>query len=257
MPIQHIHRKYGLIGFPLTHSFSKNYFSEKFEEMGLPDCSYHLFPLENIHDLPALLAAEPDLRGLNVTLPHKQTVLPFLDNLSEEARAIGAVNVIAVHEDGLIGHNSDAVGFDQSLWAFLKKNKAKIEDLRALVLGSGGAALAVRYVLAKRRIPFLNVSRLEGPNQLTYPAISPDLLAAHLLVIQCTPLGMFPYTENCPELPYHAITEHHLFFDLVYNPEETLFLKKAKAFGAATMNGLQMLHLQAERAWEIWNFPPV
>ena len=249
-------RKYGLIGYPLVHSFSKKFFSEKFEKEGLTQYSYELFPLEDIGCLPDLLTSNPSLCGLNVTIPYKQAVLPFLNDINEEVQAIGAVNVIQMIKGKLIGYNSDVYGFEVSLKAFLEKSQYHTAKIKALILGTGGASLAVRYVLEKMDIQYVYVSRSEQDRNLTYEEITPGIMEQHHLVINCTPLGTYPNIDSCPNLPYNAITEHHYFYDLVYNPTESLFLKKAKANGAATLNGLAMLHLQAERSWEIWNKIP-
>ena len=246
-------RKYGLIGFPLSHSFSKRFFSEKFKSEGLAQCSYELFPLENIHQLPHLLASEPNLCGLNVTIPYKQAVLPFMDKLQEDAQAIGAVNVIRLEGSKLIGYNSDAYGFEISLMQFLGKNNLHKSDIQALILGTGGASLAVRFVLERIGFPYRYVSRKKMVGEFTYSEVTPEVMRSHRLVVNCTPLGTYPNEDTFPELPYQAVTGNHFFYDLVYNPAETLFLKNARLNGASTMNGLTMLHLQAERSWDIWN----
>jgi shikimate dehydrogenase len=242
---------YGLIGYPLSHSFSKRYFAEKFAREGLHRCRYELFPLADIGELPRLLQEQPALAGLNVTLPHKQTVIALLDELDEEAAAVGAVNVIRIREGRMKGYNSDIYGFEQSLRSFLGEERPA-----ALVLGSGGASRAVVHVLKKLDLPFRIVSRTgEGPALLRYEQVDAAVMAAHPLVVNTTPLGMAPATDNCPPLPYDSFGPEHFAYDLVYNPAQTLFLQKAEERGARTCNGLEMLYLQAERAWEIFNFP--
>lgn len=245
--------RYGLIGYPLGHSFSRRYFTEKFVRENIPDAQYELFPLPDIAQFPALLRDHPDLRGLNVTIPHKQSVLPFLDRLDETAAAVGAVNCIRIAKGRLEGFNTDVFGFEQSLSAFLKKNGALPGRLNAFVLGAGGAARAVAYVLKKLAIPFLTVSRTpQRPGEISYAALASAVTKAPALFVNTTPLGMSPHTETCPELPFERIGPAHLVFDLVYNPAETLLLQRAAQQGAAVQNGLEMLHLQAEKAWDIW-----
>lgn len=243
---------FGLIGFPLSHSFSKKYFTQKFEQESLRQCRYELFPIRHIDELPSLVAANPDLAGLNVTLPHKKTVFGFLDVIHEEALAVGAVNTIRLSNGRLEGFNTDVFGFEKSLTALLGDAENR-PGMQALVLGAGGAASAVAFVLKKRGIPFRLVSRSGADGSLTYSQLTWNIVAAYPLIVNTTPLGMYPHTESFPDLPYEAIGPGHFVFDLVYNPEQTIFLKKAKANGARTCNGLQMLYLQADRAWEIWN----
>jgi shikimate dehydrogenase len=245
-------RTFGLIGFPLAHSFSKKYFTEQFEREGTTDCKYELFPMENISSLIPLIASQEGLEGLNVTIPHKVNVLPFLDELDEAARQIGAVNCISIRRTGntarLKGYNTDAFGFEESLKPCLRANHTK-----ALILGNGGAAKAVKYVLDKLKISYITVVRTAVPDAVVYGELNEALLSTHQLIINTTPLGTFPKVENTPDIPYHLLTTEHLAYDLVYNPEETEFLRRSKAQGAAVMNGLEMLHLQAERSWMIWN----
>ncbi len=244
-------RLFGLIGYPLSHSFSKKYFTEKFRKEGLTDCEYELFPLPALDGFPSLLATQPFLEGLSVTIPWKKSIIPYLDELSPVAVATGAVNLIRISGKKCKGDNTDVHGFEKSLARFLPDPLPG--NLEALVLGTGGASQAVVQVLKKLSIPFRLVSRQSSDNYLSYPEVTPALLAACRLVINTTPLGMYPAVEGYPELPYSAAGEKHFFFDLVYNPAHTLFLKKAKARGAKICNGLEMLHFQAERAWEIWN----
>jgi shikimate dehydrogenase len=245
-------RFFGLIGYPLGHSFSKRFFTEKFEKQGLTNCHYELFPIASIEDLPRLILENPHLEGLNVTIPYKEQVLPFLTGFSEEARSIGAVNVIKISEGKLTGYNSDVYGFEMTLRRFLAP-EPDWKSLRALVLGTGGAAKAVAFVLAKLEIPFTFVSRNPLVNCLTYSDLTLEMLQSHRLLVQTTPLGMHPNTNQCPLLPYEALGKRHYLYDLVYNPQNTLFLARGEAAGTAVCNGLEMLHLQAERAWEIWN----
>ncbi len=241
---------FGLIGYPLSHSFSKKYFTKKFEQLGLGNHSYELFPLKDINDLPGLLEKNPNLGGLNVTIPYKEKVIPFLHETAPEIQQIQAVNTIKVTDGQLTGFNTDVYGFEESLKTFIPETSP---DLKALVLGSGGAAKAVSYVLQKLNIPFLIVSRRSRPEKITYSEITPPLLEAYFLIINTTPLGMSPNVFDAPQLPYNAISEQHFLFDLIYNPEETFFLKRGRNQGALTKNGLEMLYLQAEKAWNIWN----
>ena len=239
---------FGLIGYPLTHSFSKRFFSEKFEKEGLLHCRYELFPLETIELLPEILKNNPTLRGLNVTIPYKEAVIPFLDEFGAGIAALGAVNVIDISEGKLIGHNTDIAGFEGALRNFLGTERPEA----ALVLGTGGASKAVQFVLSTMQIPFHVVSRTRE-SDFHYDQLTRDIMLTHRLIVNTTPLGMSPDTETCPKIPYEWISERHLLFDLVYNPEETLFLKKGRLQGAQTRNGLEMLITQAEKAWAIWN----
>ena len=245
-------RKFGLIGFPLSHSFSKKFFTEKFERQHINDCQYELYPIETVQLLPEILANEPSLRGLNVTIPYKLDVLPFLDDLDEAARHIGAVNCISiVAKEGasiLKGYNTDAYGFEESLKPLLEAHHTK-----ALVFGDGGAAKAVKYVLDILSIPYLVVSRRADAQGITYAEVDTALLKEYTILINTTPLGMTPNLEGYPDIPYKGLSDKHLAYDLVYNPQETAFLKKAASNGAKVKNGLEMLYLQAERSWDIWN----
>lgn len=246
---------YGLIGFPLSHSYSKKHFTEKFERESIQDSQYDLFEIKSAEELPSLLAAQRDLRGLNVTIPHKQAVIPYLDRLDEaSALRIGAVNTIKIYPDGSTkGFNTDYYGFKQSLSLWLEAHQVNAGCLRALVLGNGGASKAVIVALEDLGIAFQLVSRQGGAGVLGYEDILPATMDAHRLLINTTPLGMYPNVESCPPLPYEQIGKGHFLYDLVYNPEETLFMKKGAEQGAATHNGLKMLILQAEKAWSIWN----
>ena len=243
-------RQFGLIGRTLQHSFSQTYFTQKFYSQRLAEHRYDLFELATVGELPALLAAHPDLAGLNVTIPYKETVVTYLDELAGSARRVGAVNVIERLPDGrLRGHNTDMVGFRESLRQFFPATPAA----RALVLGAGGAAKAVTVALNDLGIAHWSVTRDPLAPGLTYDDLTPQVLAAHPLIINTTPLGTFPLVEECPRLPYEALTAQHYLYDLVYNPTETLFLAKGRAAGAQVKNGFEMLCLQAEAAWEIWN----
>lgn len=234
-----------MIGYPLEHSFSPAYFRDKFFREGI-DAVYDAFPLENIEALPRLLKAHPQLRGLNITTPHKQAVIPYLDVLSEDAQAIGAVNCIAIKNGKLCGYNTDWTGFRDSLQPLLQRYHTS-----ALVLGNGGASLAVRYALDKISIPFHTVSATEGKADLLYSGLTPEMLQRHSVIINTTVLG----TEGigCPELPYDALIPAHLLYDLVYNPAVTPFLGKGIACGATIKNGQEMLERQATASWRIWN----
>lgn len=242
---------YALIGNPLGHSFSANFFNEKFKREHI-DNRYILAPLEDISEVTKLLDDHSDLQGFNVTIPYKQQIIPYLDALSDEAKEIGAVNVVKVeHKDGkrfLKGFNSDAIGFRESIKPLIKPDMK-----RALILGTGGASHAVDYVLRSLGIDTIKVSRKSSDGVLTYSELSKEVMHDRLIIVNTTPLGTWPNTELCPDIPYEYITPRHLCFDLVYNPEVTTFMKKAADNGATVKNGLEMLHLQAIGAWEIWN----
>lgn len=241
-------RQFGLIGFPLSHSFSKKYFSEKFVREQRSDCAYELFPLAAIEELPALLAAHPQLEGLNVTIPYKKQVLPFLHTRAFP-EGLEACNCIRIQNGQLTGYNTDAIGFEKSLLPLLQSHHRA-----ALVLGNGGAAEAVIFVLKKLGLRVEVVSRqLHNRSTLTYPDITADTLAECHVIVNTTPLGMYPHTDTCPAIPYAALGPQHLLYDLVYNPAQTLFLQKGAEQGAVVKNGLEMLELQAEASWEIWN----
>ncbi|MBC7913651.1 MAG: shikimate dehydrogenase [Pyrinomonadaceae bacterium] len=257
-------KKFGLIGYPLGHSFSKKYFTEKFEREGLTDYKYELFPLENISDVQELISANPDLCGLNVTIPHKIGIMFYLDKVTSEAKAIDAVNCIKIinHKPvesfftgeftsmkvRLEGHNTDAYGFEASLKPLLKKHHHK-----ALILGSGGASRAVAFVLSKLNIDYKIVSRKASRKQIKYSQIDNSMINEYTIIVNTTPLGMSPDNSSCPDIPYEFLSDKHLLYDLIYNPAETEFMKRGEAKGATTKNGEEMLHLQAEKAWEIWN----
>lgn len=240
---------YGLIGNPIKHSFSADFFNSKFKREGI-DEEYRLFQLEKIDDLKELLTEHKDLKGLNVTIPYKQQVIPYLDGLSDEAREIGAVNVIKISEGGhrLEGLNSDAVGFRDSIKPLLRPHMRK-----ALILGTGGASRAVEYVLRKEGLEVMKVSRKGKDGLLSYSDMTQEVMSEFHVIVNTTPLGMWPKTDTCPDIPYPLLTPGHLCFDLVYNPETTLFMQKASEMGATVKNGLEMLHGQAIAAWKIWN----
>lgn len=241
-------KQYGLIGYPLTHSFSKGFFSEKFEREKITDATYDVFPLQRIELFKELCEREKNLAGLNVTIPYKEQIIPYLDELDEEAKAIGAVNTIKFTSGKRIGYNSDCFGFEKSILPLLKPHHTA-----ALILGTGGASKAVEYVLHKLGIPFQFVSRHKSKSTITYQELDTVVVQYSTLIINCSPVGMYPHTDEVPDIPYEALTEKHLLYDLIYNPEETHFLKKGRQMGAQTKNGLEMLYLQAERSWEIWN----
>lgn len=243
-------KTFGLIGRHLQHSFSPAYFAEKFAKEGIENCAYELFPLEEIGELEALLKEKNHWGGLNVTIPYKTDVIPFLDELSPQAKAIGAVNTIQFLEGKRIGHNTDVYGFQVALEEQLTTAQ---RNSRALVLGTGGASKAVVYALKNLNIPYQYVSRTATKDYWTYSDLTAERLREHLILINTTPLGMSPNSNTCPDLDYEALSDAHLLFDLVYNPEETLFMQRGRAVGAAAINGLKMLHLQAEKAWAIWN----
>lgn len=259
---------FGLIGKKLTHSFSKKYFTEKFKKENIQNAIYELFELPTIADLPTLIKNQPNLQGLNVTIPYKLEVLPFLDKIDAAAQKIGAVNVIKVNNNKtLTGYNSDYYGFKESLLTFLNHPNERyvshlkgIQTLKALILGTGGASKAVKIALEDLQIPHLSISRniiantpTEHNNILTYGQLDAKILKSYQLIINTTPLGMFPDVSICPEIPYQFLTSEHYLYDLVYNPENTLFMQKGTNEGAQVINGLQMLYLQAEKSWEIWN----
>ena len=241
--------EYALIGYPLTHSFSEKYFTDKFIAENIPDSVYKLYELPAIAAFPALLKAHPQLKGLNVTIPYKESVIPFLDELDEDAAKIGAVNVIKFSQGKTKGFNSDYPGFMQSLQRFYPDYSAA----KALVFGAGGAAKAVFAALDYLHIPYQVVTRHHQPGQLHYEDITPAIIASHTLLINTTPLGTYPDLHTCVPIPYEAISSHHYLYDLVYNPAETLFLQRGRETGAKTKNGYEMLCLQAEVAWQIWN----
>lgn len=243
-------RKFGLIGFPLTHSFSKKYFSEKFEKEGIPNCEFELYEIPNIADFNLVLSENPELEGMSVTIPYKQEVIPFLDELDLACEEIGAVNCIQIRNGKRKGFNTDYIGFKNSLQNWLGNDIP-----RALVLGTGGASKAVKVALRDLGVSFLVVSRTEQENQITYADLrsNPDFLINFPLIINTTPLGTFPKTDEIPDIPLEMLTSSHWVYDLVYNPAETSLMKACLAKGGKVKNGMDMLVLQAEAAWEIWN----
>jgi len=239
-------KTFGLIGRKLEHSFSSSYFTKKFEELQL-DHRYLNFEMESISELPDLISTEK-LNGLNVTVPYKESVLPFLDELNPIAEEIGAVNTIEFKEEKLIGHNTDAFGFRQSIKPFLKSNHE-----RALILGSGGSSKAVQFVLKQIGVECFTVSRTPAGDQLHYQDLNQEIITTCQLIVNATPVGMYPFPDNHPDIPYRYITDQHLLIDLIYNPEQTGFMKNGRSNGATVLNGLTMLKQQAEKSWSIWN----
>lgn len=239
---------YGLIGRPLKHSFSKKYFTEKFNREGISDCAYENFELETIEQLSTILKTHTDLQGFNVTIPYKKEIIPFLDYKNKIVEAVGACNCIKIENGQLRGYNTDVIGFEKSLQPFLKPHHQK-----ALVLGTGGSSGAVRYALQELGIAYKLVSRQSRENTITYSDLNERILQEHTVIINTTPVGMFPNMDAAPELPYQFITSEHLLFDLIYNPEKTVFLQKGEERGAIISNGYEMLLLQAEESWVIWN----
>lgn len=246
-------QKYGLIGYPLRHSFSIGYFNEKFHAEKI-DAEYVNFEIPTINDFTEVIVENPTLAGLNVTIPYKEQVIPFLDELEKDTAAIGAVNVIKIiRKKGkvkLIGYNSDIIGFTQSIEPLLQPQHKK-----ALILGTGGSAKAIFHGLKNLGIEAVFVSRISGQqkNTISYQDITPELMSEHKVIVNCTPVGMYPKVDFCPEIPYELLTPEHLLYDLLYNPNVTLFMKKGEAQGSITKNGLEMLLLQAFASWEIWN----
>ena len=244
-------KRLGLIGFPIEHSFSPSFFRNKFELEGLCDWTYDLFPLPSIALLPAFLKECSHLVGFNVTIPHKQSILPYLDHIHHDAFTVGAVNTVSISDRGLIGYNTDINSFYEVLTGL--KDIGRVQ--RALVLGTGGASKAVCFVLSKLGIHWSSVSRSYSHGQFTYADLTKPIMSDHNLIIQTTPLGMYPHVDTFPHIPYDAINDRHILVDLIYNPEETIFLREGKKRGASTCNGLEMLYLQAEKSWQIWTNP--
>ncbi|MDR2145529.1 MAG: shikimate dehydrogenase [Tannerella sp.] len=245
-------KKYGLIGFPLGHSFSKTFFNQKFQSEKI-DAEYVNFEIEHVRDLKQIIRENPDLCGLNVTIPHKITVMPLLDSISDNAKNIGAVNVIKFRKGSfgklkLEGHNSDIIGFKQSLEPMLNESHRK-----ALILGTGGASKAIYHGLKQLGIEAVFVSRTKKKECFTYPEITEEMMDEFTVIVNTTPVGMYPHVDEYPDIPYEYLTVNHILYDLIYNPDETLFMKKGKAQGATVKNGLEMLLLQAFVSWEIWN----
>ncbi|WP_010662772.1 shikimate dehydrogenase family protein [Marinilabilia salmonicolor] len=245
-------KTFGLIGYPLGHSFSQKYFTEKFKTENI-EARYLNFPIENIRELPSLLEKHPYLAGLNVTIPYKQQVIEYLNEVDPVAREAGAVNVVKITWDGskpcLKGYNSDIIGFSRSIEPLLLPHHKK-----ALILGTGGASKAVAYALKDLGLLYRFISRTpQHPSHVSYESLNEEILTEYTVIINTTPMGMAPKTDQCPAIPYNGITSRHLAFDLIYNPETTLFMQKCSQKGAVVKNGLEMLHLQAGAAWDIWN----
>ena len=242
-------KRFGLIGKKLGHSFSAKYFAEKFEREGLQECDYSLYELPEIECVKEFMLT-PDLVGFNVTIPYKQQIIPYLDALDAQAREVGAVNCVKIERDGRrVGYNTDVDGIRLSLDKLLGEEKVSA----ALVLGTGGASQAVQYVLRKRGINYKVVSRDKGKADLTYDDLTQEVMATHRLIINASPVGMYPSCENCPDIPYAMLSGSHYLFDLVYNPLTTRFMELGAENGAATLSGIDMLYAQAESAWRIWN----
>lgn len=243
--------KYGLIGYPLGHSFSQSYFNEKFQNENI-DALYENFEIPSIENFPEIIETNPNLRGLNVTIPYKEKVISYLDVISPEAREIGAVNVIKVERKGkstyLTGYNSDVIGFTRSIEPLIEKYHKK-----ALILGTGGASKAVNYGLKSLGLETVFVSRYRKPDTICYEDITPKVIKEYNVIVNCTPLGMFPHTDECPNLPYEAMNTQTLLYDLIYNPDTTMFMQKGAEHGATVKNGLEMLLLQAFASWEFWH----
>lgn len=243
--------KYGLIGYPLVHSFSISYFNEKFQNENI-DAIYENYEISSIEQLTEVLDTNSELRGLNVTIPYKEKVISYLDSLSPEAREIGAVNVIKIEHKGkktvLKGYNSDVIGFTRSIEPLLEPYHKK-----ALILGTGGASKAIEFGLKSLKLETLKVSRTRKGGAIKYEDLTPEMIKEYNVIVNCTPCGMFPHSDECPKLPYDAMDSHTLLYDLIYNPDETLFLNKGKEKGAVVKNGLEMLLLQAFASWEFWN----
>ncbi|MCI5913500.1 MAG: shikimate dehydrogenase [Prevotella sp.] len=243
--------KYGLIGYPLGHSFSQSYFNEKFQNENI-DALYENFEIPSIENFPEIIETNPNLRGLNVTIPYKEKVISYLDVISPEAREIGAVNVIKVERKGkstyLTGYNSDVIGFTRSIEPLIEKYHKK-----ALILGTGGASKAINYGLKSLGLETVFVSRYRKPDTICYEDITPKVIKEYNVIVNCTPLGMFPHTDECPNLPYEAMNTQTLLYDLIYNPDTTMFMQKGAEHGATVKNGLEMLLLQAFASWEFWH----
>ncbi|UKM64670.1 shikimate dehydrogenase [Flavobacteriaceae bacterium GSB9] len=242
--------KLGLLGRNISYSFSKSYFKDKFENEGINDTSYENFDIENINLFPSIIKNTKGLKGLNVTIPYKQDVMPYLDKINKKAKVIGAVNTIKITKKGkLVGYNTDCYGFKKSLKPLLKKHHKK-----ALILGTGGASKAVAFSLDELGISYQYVSRkLSEGIAFSYDTLTEDDIKNHQIIVNCSPVGTFPNVDKCPNIPYGGISDNHILYDLIYNPSETLFLSKGKEKNATIINGLEMLKLQAEKAWSIWN----
>jgi shikimate dehydrogenase len=242
-------KNYGIIGFPLTHSFSKQYFTEKFQKEGIRDCKYEAYPITSIYEIKDIIKEDPDLRGLNVTIPYKQLVLRHLNSTSEIPMGLRACNCIKIKAGKLFGYNTDVLGFERSFLPHLKDHHKS-----ALILGNGGATEAVKFVLKKLSIGYKIVSRkIHDGSELTYRDLNKSIFNENKIIINTTPLGTFPGIHECPDIPYQFLTPDHFLFDVVYNPEKSLFLQKGEEAGAGIKNGHEMLIIQAEESWRIWN----
>lgn len=240
---------YGLVGYPLTHSFSQKYFTEKFAQLGLSEThAYHNFSISAIDQLAAAVLQKQNLKGFNITIPYKKQILPFLHHQTPAVQAMGACNCVHIQQQQLIGYNTDIIGFEQSLKPFLKQHHTK-----ALILGTGGAAAAVEYVLQQLGIKWINVSRTPHANAIGYDALDEQTMTNHTLIINTSPVGQFPAVQNAPNIPYAFLTPAHHLFDLIYNPTETSFMQRGRQQGATVQNGYEMLVIQAEESWRIWN----
>lgn len=248
MDNEHVSNLYGLLGKNISYSFSQGYFTKKFETLNLNEHKYINFDIQTIDAFSSILKDNPNLKGMNVTIPYKEEVIPFLDSLDRKAKHIGAVNTIKFTSSGLKGFNTDCFGFKNSLKPLLRPHHRK-----ALILGTGGASKAIAYALDELGIGHKFVSREASEKKLSYNDLSKKIIKEHTLIINCTPLGTFPNVQNKPEIPYGHLNSEHLLYDLIYNPSETSFMKAGKYYGAKTCNGLRMLELQAEKAWKIWN----
>jgi len=240
--------KYGLVGKDIDYSFSKGYFTEKFSKLNLVHHSYENFEFENINEFPETIAEEKALKGLNVTIPYKELVIPYLSSLNEVAQRIGAVNTIKFTDKGLVGYNTDAYGFEKSIQPHLQNH-----HLKALILGTGGASKAIAYIFESLNIEYKFVSRNPEKEQIGYHNLTQELLTEYTVLVNCTPLGTSPQIQLKPNIPYQFLSDKHLLFDLIYNPSKTAFLQEGEAQGALICNGERMLEFQAEKAWEIWN----
>lgn len=253
-------RKFGLIGYPLLKSFSKPWFNDKFAKEGI-DAFYEVYPLNSIDEFPKVLKSNPEIEGLNVTIPYKELIIPYLDSLDIETESIGAVNVIKFIKSSsgkalLKGYNSDLFGFKESIRPYIEKMRNENYSdtkLKALILGTGGASKAVCYGLKQLEVEAIFVSRTPGKDIITYDQLKPEHYSEFRIIVNATPLGMSPDVLSCPQIDYSLINSNHMLFDAVYNPDKTLFLLKGEERGATIKNGLEMLHLQAEAAWKIWN----
>jgi len=242
-------KKFGLIGYPLSHSFSQKYFTEKFRKENIHDCVYENFSLPDIEQISSILISEPQLQGLNVTIPYKEKIIPFLHFKNDVVEKTGACNCIKIKNGKLYGYNTDVIGFEISL-----KKKLKDYHKHALILGTGGAAKAVEYVMKKSGIDYKFVSRkVSSDNTINYGDLDESIIQSNTLIINTAPIGMYPNVDAYPNIPYHALTAKHYLFDLIYNPEKTMFLQKGEEHGAAIQNGHEMLIIQAEESWRIWN----